>query len=86
MTLNQQRDAHQQEIQQLKEENMQLGLEVIYIFLYSLITSFIIIDWLWIESGYINADGNQRYVSVSYNSESYYNFDGYEHQSTRICH
>nr|CAH0101572.1 unnamed protein product [Daphnia galeata] len=27
MTLNQQRDAHQQEIQQLKEENMQLGLE-----------------------------------------------------------
>jgi hypothetical protein len=44
MTLNQQRDAHQQEIQQLKEENMQLGLEVIYIFLYSLITSFIIID------------------------------------------
>ena len=36
--------AHQQEIQQLKEENMQLGLEVIYIFLYSLITSFIIID------------------------------------------
>lgn len=28
MTLNQQRDAYQQEIQQLKEENMQLGLEV----------------------------------------------------------
>ncbi|KAI9553228.1 hypothetical protein GHT06_021124 [Daphnia sinensis] len=27
MTLNQQRDAYQQEIQQLKEENMQLGLE-----------------------------------------------------------
>jgi hypothetical protein len=28
MTLNQQRDAYQQEIQQLKEDNMQLGLEV----------------------------------------------------------
>jgi hypothetical protein len=37
MTLNQQQDAHQQEIQQLKEENMQLGLEVIYIFFYSLL-------------------------------------------------
>ena len=44
MTLNQQRDAHQQEIQQLKEENMQLGLEVIYTFFYSLIISFTIID------------------------------------------
>ena len=42
MTLNQQRDAHQQEIQQLKEENMQLGLEVIYIFFYPLIISFTI--------------------------------------------
>jgi len=28
MTLNQQRDAYQHEIQQLKEENIQLGLEV----------------------------------------------------------
>ena len=33
-----------EKIQQLKEENMQLGLEVIYTFFYSLIISFTIID------------------------------------------
>jgi hypothetical protein len=50
MTLNQQRDAYQHEIQQLKEENIQLGLEVKIVI--PIFTSLMIIYLISIEPEY----------------------------------
>lgn len=66
MTLNQQRDAYQHEIQQLKEENIQLGLEVKIVI--PIFTSLMIIYLISIEPEYQTSSATREWLRETWRS------------------